>query len=705
MFATVVTSSRAKGIGGGLTYESDTDLAIGSLVTVPLRKTVTEGIVIARALRMENNLPELKKIETALGTQPLLPPALAKTILWLSEYYLCPVRHALRIALPPPPWTALVEKEEETFHVPDGDFPVVRGTKQRAVLDYLTSRGPATFSLLREETGASRQTLTSLLHQGAVERKLLMPAASVVTVPPPVPPDLTTQQEDAIRQLFAEKRPTLLHDEPTSDRSGILRALIAATLRDGKSAIVLFPEIRSAEEYREAYAQEWDGDVFLVHGTLPLGARREQFRRIARSGQCVVIGTRSALFSPVKHLGLVIVVDEHDWSYKQMQSPRYHARLVAEVLCRHAEAKLVLTSATPSLESMRHAGGHSREPRFHLLRMKEKPKETGRVRVLDLTHANFGSSYPLTPPLLEAVGDRLKRGEQSLLFLNHRGNATAMLCLDCKATLDDPSGMPMTMYERKDGGRTLLNRMTGVATPVPDRCPACDSLRLYAVGAGTQRVESLLRTFFPDARIARADTDILDTTRKQRSFFAAMKERRIDIVVGTQLALKAAAFPSVTFSAALVADTGLSLPHVRAGERTVQLLATLLQTAMRENGNVLLQTFRPDAPEIRAVADGSVDGYLAHEQEVRKRNHEPPFTQVVALLCRGRQAREHALLLCAEVRKHARPEGDVEHGTAYASFSNPSLWITEVRGRNPRAVLRSLPPVYAAIDIDPLGCM
>ncbi len=304
----------------------------------------------------------------------------------------------------------------------------------------------------------------------------------------------------------------------------------------------------------------------------------------------LVIGSRSALFTPLQDLGLVILDEEHEWTYKNEQTPRYHARETAETLCRYAAAKLVLGSATPSLETWARA----KEGRYHLVRLPERylKQQFPAVRIVDLAQAQCGSLYPLSPSLLAAIEERLQKQEQSILFLNHRGIASALLCLDCRRRVVSPdSRLPFTVHRAPGNALKLVDHTTGLTLAVPTACPACGSVRLHCIGAGTQKVETLLKQRFPEARLLRADSDTLQHPEQMRSLLAAMRERRADILLGTQSVVKGLDLPQVTLAAVLLADIGLSLPHFRAGERIFQLLSQLTGRSGRSRpGEVIIQT-------------------------------------------------------------------------------------------------------------------
>jgi primosomal protein N' (replication factor Y) len=313
----------------------------------------------------------------------------------------------------------------------------------------------------------------------------------------------------------------------------------------------------------------------------------------------------------------VIIDEEHEWTYKSEQTPRYHAREVAEWLCKASGAKLVLGSATPSLE----AWTNTKSGAYTLATLPERfnggtmPK----VEIVDLATAEFGKHYPFTNPLIDAIQSRLDRGEQTVLFLNHRGRASALLCLQCRRRIVSPeSQLPFTVHHGTDGRPFLLDHSSGLTAPVPEACPHCQSLDLREVGAGTQRIEESLKELFPKARILRADRDTLTNVEEMQTLLKTMAGGDADILLGTQTVTKGLDLPRVTLAAVLVADIGMSLPHFRAGERTFQLLMQLTGRSGRHApGEVIIQTFRPDALEVRAAATHDASTYLDAELRLR----------------------------------------------------------------------------------------
>jgi primosomal protein N' (replication factor Y) (superfamily II helicase) len=351
----------------------------------------------------------------------------------------------------------------------------------------------------------------------------------------------------------------------------------------------------------------------------------------------IALGARSALFAPVRALGVVVVDEEHDPSFKQDEGVRYHARDLAVLRAQRVGAVAILGSATPSLESAHNVA----RGRFSRLSLPERatPRPLPEVSVIDLRRTPPGPDGLLSAPLAEALGAALAAGEQSILFLNRRGFSTVVLCHACGHVVRCPSCVVSMTYHR--GRSRLVCHYCGRLTPVPEACPACRAMRLERLGTGTERVESVMRERFPDARVARLDRDTADavapgpdrTGRALDDILARMQAREIDVLVGTQMVTKGHDFAGVTLVGVLLPDQTMNLPDFRAAERTFQLIAQVAGRAGRGDrpGRVLIQTYAPDHPAIVAAQGHDTDGFARAELDVRRDTGYPPFARMIAL--------------------------------------------------------------------------
>jgi primosomal protein N' (replication factor Y) (superfamily II helicase) len=704
----VVLASQNAGIGDGLTYDAG-DLALepGHLVMVPLRGKPTEAVVLRVG---EPEKPEeyaVKKVLSLVSPDPVLTRAQVMLLLWMSTYYACSRRGALRVMLPSPPWKSLVRRETVRYLPGErGDDP--RGTKQKEAASFVRARGSADAATLKYKLKASTQTLKSLVEGGFLQEHRGWEEQEHVDPPAAIPdPELTDAQRSARDAIASDKKPSLLFGVTGSGKTEVYASLIARVINEGGQALLLVPEIlltqHSIGRFERLLPKR---HIAMLHSRLTPGARRKEWQRIRRGEASLVIGSRSALFAPMERLKLVILDEEHEWTYKNEQTPRYHARDAADMLCAYAGAKLVLGSATPSLESWSRA----KAGRYHLARLAERylGRPVPTVRVVDLATVDFGSLYPFTPTLLAEIDKRLKRGEQTVLFLNRRGMATSLLCMQCRRRVLSPdSALPFTLHRTPDGRPFLLDHISGVTIDIPTGCPTCGSPSLRAVGAGTQKLEDLLATVFPKARVIRADSDTLTFPEQMRELLRRMREKEADILLGTQAVVKGLDLPSVTLAAVMVADVGLSLPHFRAGERVFQLLTQLTGRSGRaQPGEVIIQTFRPDAPEVIAAATHETEKYLEQELAIRVAAGYPPATPMIRLIFLAPDARKRALDAQDKLRKKIAAEGlQTQVLTAPTLFGAGHVWHALIRGKDARRLLPLAEEIDCSIDVDPMDTL
>jgi len=705
MYCTVLTDSKSPGIASGLTYESgDKRVQIGSHVRVPLRQKIVEGIVIDVTKEKAQEVSDVKEIKELLGDKPLLSEAQIKLARWMSDYYCCSLRQALSAFLPAPPWSRLLP-EEKAFYRLTKPNPKVRGSKQQAIIDYLQNKECVAKEMLRQETGASTSTIMSLLEKRILteetrsEEEAAFPASSFQIHRP----SLTSDQQSVYLSIKQDDRPALLFGVTSSGKTEVYAQLIADTIEAGKQAILLVPEILLTEHSIRRFEELIDRDyIAVIHSRLTQAQRRTAWKRVRQGAARLIIGSRSALFAPAKELGLVILDEEHEWTYKNEQTPRYHARETAETLCRFTGSKLILGTATPSLE----AWSRAKNDTYHLTRLPNRyeNRPMPQVRIVDLGTVQFGSLYPFSPPLLAAIEERLQRGEQSVLFLNRRGIASALLCLECRRRVVSPeSQLPFTVHHSGQGKPYLLDHTSNLKCDLPKECPACGSANLRAVGAGTQKIEHILTKRFPNARLLRADSDTLTHPEHMRLLLKKMHEGQADILLGTQSVVKGLDLPGVTLAAVLLADIGLSLPHFRAGERIFQLLTQLTGRSGRAKpGDVIIQTFRPDAPEVLFAAKHETEKYMEQELKLRLHAGYPPATQMIRLLIRGENPAEHAKKLSQEIQK-VNP--DLKMGCAPTIFGGGRVWHILLRGDSPKDILTHLDLGGVTVDVDPVECV
>ncbi|HEX9094191.1 MAG TPA: primosomal protein N' [Coriobacteriia bacterium] len=600
--------------------------------------------------------------------------------------------------------------------------PAGRATTQRALLDSL-SEGPVRVSELAAELGAVDAALKRLEAEGAVEitRRRRVRSPSLPERAAPRHEHLSSSQESALAAIRAAApgSAVLLDGVTGSGKTEVYLRAIERVVSGGGSAIVLVPEIALTPQTFGRFRARFGDTVAVLHSRLSAGERYDQWDRVRSGDARVVVGPRSALFAPAEGVGLVVIDEEHESSYKQGSAPRYHARAVAERLCRATGAVLVLGSATPSFEARTACD----EGSCSLVRMPERVAGGAMppVTVVDMA-AEFAAGHRsmFSRPLLDGLESTMARKEKAVLLLNRRGFASFVLCRECGHVPGCAScSVSMTYHEV---GNRLVCHHCGSTQPLPAACPRCGSPFLRQFGAGTQRVEAELRAAFPDAPVVRMD---LDTTRRKGGHerrLAEFEELESGILLGTQMIAKGLDYPDVTLVGVINADTTLHLPDFRAGERTYQLLEQVAGRAGRgpKGGRVVVQTYWPDHPAILAVAAHDPSALYAAEREERSRLGYPPFGRLanVTLTGSGADAVRHAAADLAEELRSAAPRSFTVLGPS------PSV-IARVRGsyrwhvmvKAPAAAdlpgliaagLGSMEPhpgVSAAPDIDPLDLL
>jgi len=446
----------------------------------------------------------------------------------------------------------------------------------------------------------------------------------------------------------------LLHGVTGSGKTEVYLNAIEATLAEGRSALLLVPEIALTPAMAGQFFARFGDHVAILHSAFTDVERSEQWRRIRAGAASVVVGTRSGIFAPMRNLGLIVVDEEHDGSYKQEETPRYHGRNVAIVRAQALGATVVLGSATPSLESRYNA----ERGKYVLLelptRIEERPLP--QVELIDMRQEFLETRRQNTfsRRLAEAVAGRLENGEQTIILLNRRGFSSYVACRACGERIQCMNCSLTLTYHKRD--RRLLCHYCGYAEKVPAVCPSCQSEHLYFLGVGSERVEEELHRDFPAARIARLDRDTVTGKRQYETILQAFREGSFDLLVGTQMIAKGHDIPNVTLVGVVSADIGLGMPDFRAAERTFQLLTQVAGRAGRGDlpGIVLFQTINPDHYAIRMAAAQDYQAFYEKELSFRRLMHYPPFTAMANILVRS-EKKEVAMRLSAELGRFLTP--------------------------------------------------
>jgi primosomal protein N' (replication factor Y) len=627
------------------------------------------------------------------------------------------------------PYIKLIAGRDE-IEVAKARLDKSRAYKQAELLEFLTGQTqPILISELKKRLNCSPATIKALesRHLVSVERLRVrrdpLSRLSLTSSPPPV---LTSSQQaawESIRDVIVGEarqsgRPPvfLLFGVTGSGKTEIYLRALAQVIAAGKRGICLIPEIALTQQTVERFANRFPGRVAVLHSGLSLGEQFDEWQWI-REGNCdVVIGPRSALFAPLPSLGLIIIDEEHEWTYKQEdKSPRYHARDVTVRLAQLSDAVVILGSATPDIGSFHKA----QQGEYRLVELKERITPRGysplpKVSIVDLREElKAGNTSLFSRSLLAAMKETLAQGEQIVLFLNRRGTATFVRCRNCGFVFRCPRCSVALTYHSAE--KKLICHRCRYSIPVSQSCPRCFRRNLRFLGIGTQRVEEEIRHFFPEARLLRWDRDVITRRYAHEELLKNFRDHKADVLIGTQMIAKGLDLPQVTLAGVISADTGLNFPDFRSSERTFQLLCQVAGRAGRgvKAGKVIIQTYSPDNYTIEAAARHDYLGFYYKEIDYRRRYNYPPFSQLVRLvyshtneeLCRREAERVYRLILDERARGGIVGFNIIGPVPAFAFRARGRYrWQLFLRGPDSTRMLSRLTlPRGWTTDVDPVG--
>ena len=631
-------------------------VGVGSRVRVPFREKSALATVVA--VTEQSEAKGIRLIEAVVGEAPTLSEQLLELGRWISIYYCCPIETVMRSLLPQVIRRAEVGWKKQLFVQPGRQIDNEeleklrkRAPRQTELLEaILRLEAPIRASQLLRQTSLDNQTLRALVKRGLVELR----EEAVVRDPHADEQFIATsnlilnqEQTHAFKEIAQaldspeKSRPILLHGVTGSGKTEIYLQAIRAALNRGSTAIVLVPEIsltpQTVERFKGRFADVQDA-VAVLHSHLSEGERHDEWHKIHSGRARIVIGARSAVFAPLKNLGLIVVDEEHETTYKQEEAPRYHARDIAIVRAKIEKCVAVLGSATPSLESYHNAA--IGKYRLVTLTQRIDEKQMPLMRIVDLRQERRKekSATILSEKLRTAIADRLEKREQTILFLNRRGFSTSLLCSDCGEARNCPNcSVALTFHRHPTVAGRLSCHLCGHTAAVPKKCPACGKDALIYAGFGTERVETTVSQIFPKAVVRRMDADSMTRKEAYRETLRNFRTGKIDILVGTQMIAKGLHFPNVTLVGIINADLALHLPDFRAGERTFQLLTQVAGRAGRgeTSGEVFVQTYTPFSPSIQFARHHDFAGYFQQELEFRERCDFPPFKHAILITVRS----------------------------------------------------------------------
>ena len=694
-----------------------------SQVDLPLTAEQRQVLHIIKG-KKEISLPELEK---AIGkkkarqiTDQLLAHQLITQTLELEK---------ARVKPKTLPYIKLIVDREE-IEVAKARLDKSRAYKQAELLEFLTGQTqPIPISELRERLNCSLAAIKVLesRHLVSVERLRVrrdpLSHLSLTTSPAPV---LTSSQQAVwgliqdviVKEARQPGKPPvfLLFGVTGSGKTEIYLRALAQVITAGKRGICLIPEIALTQQTVERFANRFPGRVAVLHSGLSPGEQFDEWQWIMEGNCDVVIGPRSALFAPLSNLGLIIIDEEHEWTYKQEdKSPRYHARDVAIKLAQLSDAVVILGSATPDIGSFHKA----QQGEYQLVELRERITPRGysplpEVSIVDLREElKAGNTSLFSRSLLAAMKETLAQGEQIVLFLNRRGTATFVRCRNCGFVLRCPRCSIALTYHSVE--KRLICHRCRYSVPVSQDCPRCFQRHLRFLGIGTQRVEEEVKHFFPEARMLRWDKDVITRRYAHEELLKNFRDHKADVLIGTQMIAKGLDLPQVTLAGVISADTGLNFPDFRSSERTFQLLCQVAGRAGRgiKSGKVIIQTYSPDNYIIEAAAKHDYLGFYYKEIDYRRQYNYPPFSQLIRLvynhtdeeLCRREVERVYRLILDEKARKDIIDFNVIGPVPAFAFRARGRYrWQLFLRGPDSTRMLSRLTlPRGWTIDVDPVG--
>lgn len=708
-FAEILIERKVDRLDRSFTYEIPPRLCgevrVGSFVQVPFGHGTVKGIVIHLSDATEVEAP--KEIGELLHEDIIFPPDLLLLARFIADHYLNQTMAVLRAMLP----TGVNifgkvqrAKTEQVLSLAPVPPPFLPGAKQRELYRLLLERGSLSRREAAEDYGIGPGTVKSLVEKGLViiaEREVFRGPDMAPAFGGP-PPKLTFEQQGVlaeIRRLADDGKPFLLQGVTGSGKTEVYMKLLAQTVAAGKQAIVLIPEIALTPQFTGLFEERFGDTVVVMHSRLSVGQRRDAWHRIHRGEAQIVLGARSAIFSPCRRLGLIIMDEEHEQSYYQENSPRFHCREAAVQRGRDTGAMVLLASATPSLESYHKALAGE----YYLLEMESRigGKPLPAVATVDMRRElREGWPHILSRPLVAAVKERLVKGEQTLLFLNRLGSHTFVSCRDCGFVYQCPHcSVSLVYYKRRNA---LRCHHCGYEQPMAPLCPQCESRRIRYFGLGTEELETVVKKTFPSARVARLDSDNTRQKGRFEAVYSAVHRGEVDILIGTRMIAKGWDFPRITLAGIIAADLTLNFPDFRAAEWTFQLITQVAGRCGRGDvpGEVILQTYRPEEPAIVLGASQSYRRFYEWEIANREQYQYPPFRQLGKVMLSGERGKFSLRLLDRiAIILRENGAGDV-YGPGPAPIhilKDAERWLYTVSARDEEALCNGLKAALAVV--------
>ncbi len=653
-FAGVIINRLALNIDRIFHYSIPTALLgkieVGSHVLVPFGNgnRLIEGFVLSVCDEIAFD-GTVKEIASLKSPTPLFDVSQLETCAFLKRRYFCSYISAIKTILPPGSARKNPVSEKtirgSVLNVPyDEAFDALeklrdKAPRQAAVLELLIANEFVADRDISFVTGASYAAIKALRDKGLIaseEIEVFRLPVDYDAIPKSISPRLTDEQQSAVENVLgsvAQNRSDtfLLHGVTGSGKTEVFLNCIERVLSMGKTAIVLVPEISLTPQMVTRFASRFGKRIAVLHSALSIGERNDEYKRIKNGEADVVIGARSAIFAPLKNIGIIVIDEEHETSYKAENAPTYHAREVAQFRAKQEQATLLLASATPSMESFYQA----EQGKYRLLSLSHRPTEMKLplVSIADMRkEMQDGNRSCLSASLKQELQRNKENGEQSILFLNRRGFSSFVSCRNCGFVIKCRNcDVSLTYHKHRD---SLSCHYCGFTEKKPAVCPECGSSFIKEFGAGTQKVEEELRALFPDLSVIRMDMDTTSAKTSHQSLLERFEKEKIDVLLGTQMVAKGLDFPNVTLVGVLAADQSLGIDDFRAGERTFNLITQVCGRAGRgtKAGRALIQTYMPEHEVITLAKAQDYRSFYETEIKIRRQLNYPPFCDIVSVL-------------------------------------------------------------------------
>jgi primosomal protein N' (replication factor Y) len=734
---------------------------IGARVRVPIGPRVVTGVVVDHLPSAtgpvlsdppdQMSALDIKPILEVVDADGYVPPQVVELCRWVAEYYVSGIGDALALAMPPGArsrasgyrtrrvaqltvggQTPVTERLNTLSRSVPGSDPGLTAKQSMALEILAGATAGLPLSELRER-GVTTAVLSRLVARGLAvirdetDERDPFERSAMADVAPVAGRALTEEQAAAFEQLAAladtrQFRVSMLRGVTGSGKTEIYLRLAARVCASDRRVLLMVPEIALTPSMAAAFRGTFGPRVAIQHSALSDGERHDQWQRIRRGDVDLVIGTRSAVFAPIERLGLVIVDEEHDSSYKQEETPRYHGRDVAIVRASREQALVVLGSATPSMETYQHAATGKYASSVLERRVLDRPLAAVRLVNMRDEYAAEGPDVVISRPLASAIEERLARREQVLVLLNRRGFATAVFCRQCGDAFDCPNCSISLTVHRARAGWSARCHYCNYSMMVPTQCRKCAAPYLEQSGFGTEKVEEQLREQFPDARIGRVDRDSVRRKGALTALLSRFAEGELDILVGTQMIAKGHDFPRVTLVGVISADVGLGLADFRAGERTFQLLTQVAGRAGRgeQKGEAIVQTLYPEHYSIQLACRQDYPAFFEKEIAFRRGMRYPPLVALINAVVRGRSF-EDAMQTASGIVRRLEP---MTAANSFAILGPAPAPLQRLRGEHRvqfflkgrrraemraalKHVLAEMPDVRrrVTIDVDPLSVL